>query len=151
MHAATPGHFAVWTARAGLFEDLTLLIEGVAAWFAQDCFKAVHILVPQVEHGLRGIVSKLGLPVTKPHPKIKDVSVAINMGDILNSPEITDALVPDLTLYFPALYADPRGFNLRNNIAHGLMEAEGIGYTVAMRVIHTLLVLGLWKEIADAR
>lgn len=150
-HGVTPGHFASWAARAGLFDDLTLLIEGVRAWFDQDYIKAVHVLVPQVEHGLRGIVSKLGLPVTKPHPTISGVSVAINMGDILYSKEITEALGPDLSLYFLTLYADPRGFNLRNNIAHGLMEADRIGYGVATRVIHTLLVLGLWKEIAKAR
>jgi len=151
VHAATPMHFAVWAARAGLYEDLTLLVEGVAAWFAQDYFKAVHILVPQVEHGLRGIVSKLGLPVTKPHQKIKGASVAINMGDILNSSDIAEKLGRDLVLYFTALYTDPRGLNLRNNIAHGLMDAESIDYTVAMRVIHTLLVLGVWQEIAEAR
>jgi hypothetical protein len=150
-HGVTPGHFASWAARAGLFDDLTLLIEGVRAWFDQDYIKAVHVLVPQVEHGLRGIVSMLDLPVTKPHPTISGVSVAINMGDILYSKEITEALGPDLTLYFLTLYADPRGFNLRNNIAHGLMEADRIGYGVATRVIHTLLVLGLWKEIAKAR
>jgi lysyl-tRNA synthetase class 1 len=151
MHGVTPGHFASWAARTGLFDDLTLLNEGVSAWFVQDYIKAVHVLVPQVEHGLRGIVSKLGLPVTKPHSTIGGVSVAINMGDILYSKEITEPLGPDLTLYFLTLYADPRGFNLRNNIAHGLMEAERIGYGVATRVIHTLLVLGLWKEIAKAR
>ena len=151
VHAATPMHFAAWAVRAGLYEDLTLLVEGVTAWLAQDYFKAVHILVPQVEHGLRGIVSKLGLPVTKPHPKIKGASVAINMGDILNSSEIAEKLGKDLVLYFTALYTDPRGLNLRNNIAHGLMDAESIDYTVAMRVIHTLLVLGVWQEIAEAR
>jgi hypothetical protein len=46
------------------------------------------------------------------------------MGDILNSREITEALGPDLTLHFLALYADPRGCNLRNNVAHGLIKPD---------------------------
>jgi lysyl-tRNA synthetase class 1 len=100
---------------------------------------------------MRAILTKLGLPTTKPHSTIDGVSVAVNLGDILYAKETTEALGPDLTLYFQALYADPRGVNLRNDIAHGLIEAQRLGYALATRVVHTLLILGLWKEIAAAR
>jgi len=58
--------------------------------------KTVHLLVPQVEHGLRSIVNQLGKPVTKAHPVVKGVSVSINMGDILYSKDIGEALGPIL-------------------------------------------------------
>jgi len=45
----------------------------------------------------------------------------------------------------------PRGFNLRNAIAHELIEAERINQALATRVIDTLLMLGVWKEIAKVR
>jgi lysyl-tRNA synthetase class 1 len=77
------------------------------AWQELDLIKTVHVLVPQVEAGLRAIVGSLGHPVTKPHPVIPGVGVAINMGDILYAERITAALGPDVTLYFLALYADP--------------------------------------------
>jgi hypothetical protein len=150
-HEVMPGHFSAWAARGGLYEDLTLVTEGVTAWFDQDYIKALHVLVPQIELALRGILTEQGLPTTKAHPTIEGVSVAVNLGDILYAKEIAEALGPDLTLYFQTLYADPRGVNLRNDIAHGLIGAHRMGYALATRVMHTLLILGLWKEIAAAR
>jgi lysyl-tRNA synthetase class 1 len=151
VHNLTPQHLASWAARTNLYDDLTLLIEGINAWFEQDFVKAVHVLVPQVEAGLRSIVGKLGRPVTKAHPKIAGVGVAVNMGDILYSTDITEALGPDITLYFLTLYADPRGYNLRNEIAHGLLRADRMHLGLASRVLHTLLVLGVWSELAEGR
>jgi len=149
-HGLMPGHFVGWTARSGLFNDLTLLMEGVTAWYEQDFVKAVHVLVPQVEKGLRSIVSKLGKPITKRHPKIPGVSVVIGMGDILYSDEIRDALGSELTLHFLTLYSDPRGFNLRNKVAHGMIDADEIDPGLASRIIHTLLVFGIWEPLSKA-
>jgi lysyl-tRNA synthetase, class I len=89
--------------------------------------------------------------VTKPHSTIADVGVAIGMGDILYNDEITGALGPDLALYFLALYADPRGMNLRNRVPHGLIKPEFCDGNLARLLIHTLLVFGLWKELAAKR
>jgi Domain of unknown function (DUF4209) len=116
-----------------------------------DLVKAVHVLVPQVEKGLRSIVGHFGKPVTKPHSTVADVGVAIGMGDILYSEELTEALGPDITLYFLALYADPRGRNLRNRVARGLLTPEFCDGNLVLWLIHTLLVFGLWKELAAER
>lgn len=150
-HALTPHHFVGWAARTGLFENLSLLIEGITAWYEEDWVKAVHVLVPQIELGLRGIVADLGKPITRPHPTVPDVSVVIGMGDILYSKEIAAALGEDLTLHFLAVYADPRGFNLRNDLAHGLLVPGRINRGQAIRLIHTLLVIGIWDSLAKAR
>lgn len=150
-HSVVPEHFASWANRLGIFEDMTFLLDGVRAWHDGDLVKALHVLVPQVESGLRGIVSQLGKPVTKAHPNVKGASVALTMGDILYSPELTEALGPDLTLYFLALYADPRGTNLRNDVAHGLIKPSEISEHLMQLLIHTLLVFGVWKELAKNR
>lgn len=91
-HGLMPGHFVGWAARSGLFNDLTLLVAGVTAWFERDFVKAVYVLVPQVERGLRSVVSKLGRPITKHHPKIPGVSIVIGMGDILYSAQMKFAM-----------------------------------------------------------
>jgi lysyl-tRNA synthetase class 1 len=152
IHNLTPEHFVGWAAQTELFDDLTLLMEGATAYFGQDFVKTVHVLIPQIESALRSLVSKLGRPTTKAHPAISGVSVVLGMGDILypkgSDTEIIDALGPDITLHFLALYADPRGFNLRNDLAHGLLRADGLHVGVASRVIHTLLLLGIWDQIA---
>jgi lysyl-tRNA synthetase, class I len=150
-HNLTIEHFASWANRHRLYEDLTFVIEGVRAWIEGDDIKAVHVLVPQIELGLRSIVAQLGKPVTKPHATVPGVGVAIGMGDILYSEELTQALGPDLTLHFLALYADPRGMNLRNRVAHGLIKSEVVHTNVVELLIHTLLVFGAWKEFAEKR
>lgn len=148
-HKVAPEHFADWANRLGIFGDMSFLVEGVGAWFAGDLVKAVHVLVPQAESGLRGIVGQLGKPVTKPHRTVTGAGVALTMGDILYSRELTEALGPDLTLYFLALFADPRGINLRNDVAHGLIERGQITEHLVRLLIHTLLVFGVWKELAE--
>jgi len=71
------------------------------------------------------------------------------MGDILYRAEITEALGPDLTLHFLALFADPRGFNLRNQVAHG--QVDDVTSSVVEMLILTLLIFGAWKEFAERR
>lgn len=147
-HEVLPEHFASWANRHGLFADMTLLLEGVRAFFDGDHVKAAHVLIPQIEHALRSIAGQLGKPVTKAHQKVKGASVVINMGDILYDDAITSQLGDDLTFYFLSLYPDPRGYNLRNELAHGDLDADSLSDHLSRLLMHTLLVLGLWKELA---
>jgi hypothetical protein len=73
------------------------------------------------------------------------------MGDLLFSNEVTGTLGADITLHCLTLYTDPRGFNLRNEMAHGLLPPQQMTYSVATRLIHTLFVLGIWDQLAEAR
>ncbi|QDF39105.1 DUF4209 domain-containing protein [Bradyrhizobium symbiodeficiens] len=148
-HGVVPQHFAGWANRHGLFEDMSLLVEGTSAWAREDYVKAAHVLVPQVERALRKMSDELGIPVTKAHPTVPGTSVAIGMGEILYNQKVAEALGPDATLHFQALYADPRGMNLRNEIAHGLMDADQFYWHLGNLIIHSLLMLGLWKEFAQ--
>ena len=147
-HDVLPEHFVTWANRHGLFDDSSLLLEGVRAFFAGDHVKTAHVLVPQIERGLRSIAGQLGKPITKAHPKVKGASVLVNMGDILYADDIASELGDDLTLYFLSLYADPRGLNLRNELAHGDLDMAATNEHLSYLLIHTLLVLGLWKEFA---
>jgi lysyl-tRNA synthetase, class I len=146
-------HLVAWINRFQLYEDVTLLHEGVSAWQDGDLVKSLHVLMPQVEHGLRSIVHKLGKPTTKPH-KLQGLSLALNMGDILYDDEITSkfgANGPNLALYLQTLYVDPRGFNLRNEVAHGLLRSQEIHPGLLLWVMHTLLVYGGWKASASEK
>jgi lysyl-tRNA synthetase class 1 len=149
-HDLLPEHFVVWANRHDIFDDVGLLHQGVRAWFEGDYVKTAHVLIPQIERAVRNIAGQLGKPVTKAHPKVKGASVAINMGDILYSEDITGKLGADLSLYFLSLYADPRGLNLRNELAHGQLELASMTDHLARLLIHTLLVLGLWKEFSES-
>lgn len=150
-HELTADHFAGWANRLGLFDDTTFLKEGFAAWLGEDYVKALHVLVPQAERGLRAIAASVGVPVTKPHPVTKDASVSINMGDILSNEKVLAVIGEDIALHFRSLYADPRGMNLRNRVAHGLHSPRSLGPHIVRLVVHSLLILGVWKDIVKAR
>jgi len=150
-HKVEPEHFVAWANRHHLFDDVSFLLEGVRAWYNCDLVKALHVLVPQIETGLRGIVAQSGKPITKPHPVVANVSVAIGIGEILYEESLTAILGEDLRFHFLAIYADPRGINLRNRLAHGLMELSHISEHHVQILVHTLLIFGIWKEIAENR
>jgi lysyl-tRNA synthetase class 1 len=143
-----PDHFVGWANRHNLYDDMSLLMEGVGAWMRHDHVKAAHVLVPQIEKALRKIADDLGVPVTKETAQVKGTSIAIGMGEILYNEKIADALGPDLTLHFQALYSDPRGLNVRNEIAHGLMHSGAFYWHPSNLIVHSLLILGVWKELS---
>ncbi len=43
--------------------------------------------------------------------------------------------------YFMTLFADPRGFNLRNEVAHGLRDTEGFDENMANSILVALFHL----------
>jgi hypothetical protein len=67
---------------------------------------------------LRSCAAGCAIPVTKAHPKVSGTSVAIGMGEILYNDKVAEALGPNVTLHFQALYSDPRGTNLFSEFAH---------------------------------
>lgn len=150
-HQLKPIDFTRWINREGLFNEgrLELLEEGLKAWFEKDEVKALHVLIPQIENALRRMVDQIGKPTTKPAGTVPGVSVSINMGDILFNVDTVTALGPlgpDFALYMKVIYADPRGMNLRNQFAHGLLDMNEIHAGTVLLLIHTLLVIGAWKK-----
>ena len=146
-HSITATEFGVFINRGGLFGDGALLAEGLEAWFARDFVKAVHVLVPQVELGLRTLAGLKGQPTTKPSQKYGGAQMAVTMGDMLYTPDYVAAFGQfgrDLAVHFAALYADPRGKNVRNEMAHGLMTKAEASEGLMLWIIHSLILLGAW-------
>jgi hypothetical protein len=120
----------------------SLLAEGVAAALSNDHVKAIHVLVPQIEHMLRSLAGQIGTPKTTAGSK-KGTMQARALGDILSDPVLKDTLDEDIRLYLVALLVDQRGLNLRNRVAHGLMELHQLDRRLSDRLLHVLLTLRL--------
>jgi len=149
QHKISVDDIVEWANRTELFGDGSLLHDGVTAWFAEDHVKAAHILVPQIEAGFRKLVGFVGRPTTKPHPQMRQARMVVTLGEILFSEETASALGKhgvDIVLHFRSLYADPRGYNLRNDLAHGLVASNSLNSGIMLWVIHSLLLLGAWIE-----
>lgn len=127
---------------SGLFEaDTALLKRGVQAWLDADDVLAAHVLVAQIERAIRQLMDRIGQPVTKPHREVPGVSQAIGIGDVLRDAAFVSRYGQDLKLHLTVLYADPRGWNLRNRVAHGLLPAAHIEGGMTSWLIQTLLLL----------
>lgn len=127
--------------------DKGLLREGLEAYEKEDFVKAIHVLVPKIEHILRTFLGVLGVPTLKTvrnHPGIMD---AKSMNDILSDERIRQVLTEDLWRYLTVLYIDKKGgLNLRNDLAHGLLPPNAFNRQIADRVFHSLLALSLIRE-----
>ena len=131
-------------ASSPLFDDARkgLLAEGVAAALSNDHVKAIHVLVPQIEHMLRSLAGQIGIPKTT-SGGTKGTMQARALGDILSDAVLKDTLDEDIRLYLVAFLVDQRGLNLRNRVAHGLMELSQLDQSLSNRLLHVLLTLRL--------
>jgi len=127
-------------ARTGLLE------QGIGAYIANDHVKAIPVLLPQIEHCLRRLLGMLGKPTNKHRRSDLGIMVEKSLNDILESEStVRQCLGEDATAYLQVLLCDPRGFNLRNSVAHGLMDSGEFHRFFSDRLIHVLLFLSLLR------
>lgn len=125
-----------------------LLRAGVEAWFAGDFVKATHVLVPQVEAGLREMLRAFGESPMKHNPREGGFE-SIGMGALLMNEVFKAKADPKFRLHMRALYTSPKGINLRNKVAHGLASSDGFGLSMANWVIHSLLAIRTFGHLED--
>lgn len=119
-------------------------IKGIEAYLGKQHLVALHILIPQTEALIRNLAEMIGLPVLKPSR-----SGGFNyksLDELLRDEKIIAVLTEDICLYLRVLLTDPRGWNLRNNICHGISRIEDFNQIIADRVFHALLCLSLVKK-----
>lgn len=110
------------------------------AYFRNDYITFCHLAIPQIENMLRTLLEKLGGNSYKP-ARNGGFNLKI-LDDILRERLVISALGEDVTNYFQIVLTDQRGWNLRNEIFHGLVNPEQIGEMEGQRVLHLLLCLG---------
>lgn len=129
-------------AQSPLFPTPThgLLRAGIEAWFAGDSVKAVHVLVPQVEAGLREMLRAFGESPMRHNPREGGFET-VGMGTLLMNRAFKEKVHPTFRLHMRALYTSPKGINLRNRVAHGCASADAFGMGMADWAIHSLLAI----------
>ncbi len=104
------------------------------------------MLVPQIEHCLRRLLAMLGKPTNKHRRSDLHVMIEKSLNDILETePVIQQCLGDDATFYLRVLLCDPRGFNVRNDLSHGLLKPTFFNRFLSDRMIHVLFLLALLK------
>ena len=115
--------------------------QGFAAYETGDYMKAIHVLVPQVENMMRELLGELGAGKSKPNPLQTHLFDHKNMNDFFREPKVIEAMEEGLYLFLKSLYIDRRGLNLRNDLAHGLVEADAFNEQTASLVVQSIILL----------
>ncbi|WP_072453392.1 hypothetical protein [Janthinobacterium lividum] len=81
-----------------------LLRAGIKAWFVGDYVKAIHVLVPQVEVGLREMLRAFGESPMRHNPH-EDGFETLGMGTLLVNPVFKETAHPAFRLHLTRLDA----------------------------------------------
>lgn len=117
-----------------------IIKRGIQAYYDNDFVVAIHILIPQIEEAIRNLIELAGGVVLKKNRRggfqLK------TLDEILRDDILKQVLGEDIQLYLRVLFTDPRGWNLRNNVCHGMSEVESFSFQSIERILHVLLILG---------
>jgi hypothetical protein len=90
--------------------------------YEQDFVGALHLLVPQIEHMVRSHLKCAGGKTTNLDKE--SIENENGLSTLAELPEMVLVFGDDLTFEFKALFCSPFGPNLRNELAHGLLDYE---------------------------
>lgn len=126
-------------------ENRKSIIElGVREYLNGNHMTAVHILIPQIENAVRILLEKAGGSVLKPARRGGfDLKI---LDKLLRDPLLLQIFGEDILFYFHVLLVDPRGWNLRNCVCHGLCDASAFDTSMSDRIIHVLMCLALVRK-----
>jgi tetratricopeptide (TPR) repeat protein len=86
--------------------------------------EALHLLVPQVENMVRAHLKAASVKTTSLDSQ--GIENEIGLSSLMDRPEVEKIFGPDIAFELRALFCDPLGPNLRNEIAHGLLDDHHI-------------------------
>ncbi len=118
---------------------------GIEAFEAEDYWTALHVLVPQIERGLRNVAVEIDGNV---HRLIGTVEVRVaTLDKILEDPEFEKRFGPNVVKSLRGHLTDPRGLNLRNLTAHGLIDPSQVQAPAAYLALMCVLI-AIWLRAA---
>jgi len=119
------------------------LKEGVRAFFQESSIVCLHVLVPQIEAGIRWMVGEVTGTRLRSNTAARGPDELRLLASLLSDPAFVAGMGEDVRWYLEAVLIDSRGFNLRNDVCHGLRVDSEIGQRAALMAFHIVLLLGL--------
>ena len=107
-------------------ERVHLFAKGLYAGLTRDFYTSTHILIPQIENSIRYLLERKGV-VTSGYDA-QGIQQEYNLNKILDRPEIKDIFDEDTLFDLRGLLVEHSGSNLRNLMAHGLLDDEAFSH-----------------------
>ncbi|MDT0581821.1 DUF4209 domain-containing protein [Brumicola blandensis] len=132
--------------RSPIFEESKkdIVQKGVKSYLDEDYMSAIHILVPQAEAAIRTLVELMGGATLR---KNRQGGLQLRtFDDLLRDESVENCFGADTSFYFRMLLTDQRGWNIRNDVCHGISPAGAFHYSTADRIMHVMLCLSQVRE-----
>ncbi|VBB06486.1 Hypothetical protein LUCI_1718 [Lucifera butyrica] len=100
-----------------------IFAEGLYYGFIGDFLLSTHLLIPQLENSIRYILEATGGYV----PPLDDAGIQLeaNVNSLLYNEKLTQILGEDIVFDLQGLLIEEFGSNMRNKLAHGLIDFYG--------------------------
>lgn len=120
--------------------DKKLLENSIESFKKEDYITSLSLIVPRIESILREIIKKKGGTdlIVKSFKKNRYFAHK-TFSDCLNSVEIQEFFSKEMILLLKAIFSNNYGLNIRNELAHGLLDASE--YTEAANIIILIVIL----------
>lgn len=96
--------------------------KGLLAGFKGDLMTATHLLIPQLENSVRYVLAGNGVIVSRLDDS--GVQEEKGLGELFYEPKLEELFGEDLFFDLQGLLLERFGANLRNKLAHGLMDSD---------------------------
>lgn len=116
-----------------------IINKGIHFYFDKDYTAAIHLFIPQIEDVIRTVLEARGGIILKPN-KLGGYDKK-NLDELLRSDELRTIIDDSFLLYLKAVLSHRHGYNLRNEVCHGLMD--NFNDTISLRLLHIVCYLSI--------
>lgn len=96
--------------------------KALAMGYDTDFAGAIHVLVPQIEHMVRFHLKQAGVKTT--NLDSDGIENENGLSTLMKAPEVDEVFGKNIAFEIRAIFCDEFGPNLRNELAHGLLDDE---------------------------
>lgn len=119
--------------------NIPIISVGIERYLQHDFVSAMHILAPQFESTLRRVFENAGYPTTSLGSNLTQKEQTFNA--FLKREDVKAALGEDVHQAIEFIMVEQTGFNLRNNIGHGLMSIDQMTKECCVLILYLFLVI----------
>ncbi len=122
----------------------SLLEKALDAYYHERNEEFIHLIIPQIEAAFRELVMQLGGVIITPN-KIGGDNYKL-LHDILLDPILKIVFDEDTLFNLRIILVENRGWNIRNNVCHGILSDIHFSSVVSERLLQIVFLLGLIRR-----
>lgn len=137
-----------------LFDDSMLITDdhkeivrrGLEAYMNEDYLVCCHLIVPQFEAAIRRLFALNGVNIMRTKADPSEGNEYLSLDGLLGSDAALQFMTEDMVNYLRNVLTDQYGWNIRNQVSHGLLGMGSFSFGLADRLVHAFLLLSTFKK-----